>query len=317
MLIVLPDSLLDEDLTAPTAELSRRALANLGLAHREGKHVLLFSAQFQKRLRQLHPWLGSDVSEIYRPSSVDRDYAAALREQVGVYVEVLGSSPAHELSRAPRVFHVGLNYFSDSLRIQATQLVGEDQRDAEIYTKLARAYASRRSLHLSFRRVAGGGISTGRVFRACGKEGITLCIADTDASAPDAPLKKTAHEARIARDALHADAHVADLELLPCHELENLLPESLIVDAAENHAPSQIRDAVAMHRSSFGRVDHVDLKQLVDKHMIVWVANYIDRLSEQKLAEYCFAVDRHPYLRELGHLLWSWGVCPPRGRLRA
>src|SRR5688572_13095432 len=145
MLIVLSDSLLDEDLTPPAAEPSRRALANLGLAHREGKHVLLFTAQFQKRLRQLHPWLGSDISEIYRPSSLDRDYAAALRKEVTAYVEVLGTRPqeisyGRELQTgAPRVFHVGLNYFSDSLRIQATQLVGEDQRDAEIYAKLARA----------------------------------------------------------------------------------------------------------------------------------------------------------------------------------
>lgn len=140
---------------------------------------------------------------------------------------------------------------------------------------------------------------------------MALCIVDTDKTATNAPLKDTATSVLQHRESLHTAGLVADAHPLPCHELENLLPARLILDAAPT---GQDGDLARHHQAALGLVDYVDLKRLICKHLLAWVTDRPP--TAKKLAEYCFAADSHPYLKELGALLWSWGLAPPGGKAR-
>lgn len=319
MLVVLSDLLCDTDLRAPLSDLVRDAVCNIGLAHHEARHLIFVSHALRKCLCALKE-LGDRERGAFQRTSWDLGLARQLRSEVSGYAVVhpLGTParveiPADPGPGRPIVFHVDLSYFKTSLRAQACQLVGEDLRDAEFYHRLGDAYRTRyrRDTRYAMQGIDGGGGKTGVTFHTHAHRGITVCIVDTDSTSADAPLKPTASGVLEHRALIHTEGLIADAHPLPCHELENLLPAQLVLDLAPD---GQEGERARLHRDSLGRVDYVDLKLLISKQLHAWVAERPPTAA--KLAEYCFAQGSHPYLAELGALLWSWGIAPPEGKAR-
>lgn len=319
MLVILSDSLCDTDLRAPLSDRVRDAVCNLGLAHHEGRHLISVSHALRKRLCALKE-LGDRERRAFQRNSWDLDLTNQLRGEVSAYalVHPLGTParveiPADPGPRRPIVFQVDLSYFATSLRAQACQLVGEDARDADFYHRLGDAYRTkyRRDTRYAMQGIDGGGGKTGATFHTHARRGITVCVVDTDRTSADAPFKPTAAGVLEHRARLHAEGLIADAHPLPCHELENLLPAQLVLDVAPD---GQEGERARLHRDSLGRVDYIDLKPWISKQLHAWVAERPPTAA--KLAEYCFSQGSHPYLAELGALLWSWGIAPPEGKAR-
>lgn len=321
MLVILSDALCDTDLAGPLSDRVRDPICNLGLAHYEGSHLVAVSHRLKKCLCALKE-LGERERRAFVRSSWDLDLAVQLRGEVLAYVLVhpLGTPwrvevPARPGAGTPVVFHVDLAFFKTSDRARGCQLVGEDLRDAGIYRRIGDAYRVRHRLDTSHKMqcIDGGGIKTGQTFQTHARQGMALCIVDTDASDVGAEPRDTATRALSARVELHREGAVADAHALPCHELENLLPARLVLDAAPR---GQEGERARLHAAALGQVDHVDLKSSIGPRIAAWVEAHLQATTAPKLAEYCFAPECHPYLAELGALVWSWGLGPPSGKAR-
>lgn len=322
MLIAFSDSLIQSrDLTKDMCDDARDALVNLSTAVYEGHHVISCSPQTLGRVLELGDNLGVLAVERFRQAKRVLKDSNALKPQMWSYVEVQESgTPPSVVVRSqqvwPIIFRVGLDYFRRSQQAQAASMVGEDERDSKMYQALGAAMATRvRGFHCSLNAVAGGGQNTGRTFAAQAAKGPTLCIVDTDRVAPDAPLKETALEAQQNYYRLRAENRVADLHILPCHELENLLPEQLVLDALP---PELERTHGAILRGQctrLGQCDYVDLKEVFGGCSILrWTVDYVARISPHALRQICFHERSRSELREVGERVWSFGVASKPAR---
>lgn len=318
MLIVLDDDLCAGDLAPPVAPDVRDAVGRLAGAHREGDHILAYSPRVRRCITAMKD-LGDDTLRAFNVASWDLTDATNLRAQVLAYVVVhaRGSAsridvPATPGPGAPLRFHVPLDRFDHRERTMASVLIGEDQRDADFYARLGAAFVARHrsGSTCSFDPVAGGGGNTDRVLERHAARRFTLCVVDSDAGAT---RQDTANKADIVQRRLRESHHVSELHVLPCHELENLLPPRLLLDAAKDDAG---RELIRRHYAALGNADNVDLKELIGADALKRVTDLVERSNAHKLAEYCFARGASPHLATLGELLWSWGVGPPRGKVR-
>jgi len=318
VLVVLSDRLCD--LQSPLPDHVRDAICNLGLAHHEGRHLIAVSHRLKKCLCALRELGDRERHAFLRRASWDLELAQQVRREVAAYVLVhpFGEPGRVELPTDPGpgrpvVFHVDLGYFATSLRAQASQLVAEDLRDAEFYHRLGDAYRTRNrgDTCYAMQGIDGGGGKTGPTFHTHARRGMALCVVDTDRTSADVPLKATAVRVLEHRAAAQSEGLIADAHALPCHELENLLPARLVLDVAPD---GQDGERARLHADSLGQVDYVDLKELISRQIHAWVTARLP--TAKKLAEYCFADGNHPYLAELGALLWSWGLGPPEGKAR-
>lgn len=311
MLITLLDEL--ERCLDPITPEVLAALENLGLAHAEGKHWLAMSKSLTRRLKDL-AGLGERARGAYTRTSWDHDAARTARAQVAAYVVVEPPGSVSRIEAGPpwRCF-VDLLYFKDSERVQRARLVGEDMRDAYLYGRFAEAYRRRlqKGSRFVLQPVPGGGANTHRVFDDQARRGPTICVVDQDPKSP--PQERTADKVLARLPRLREDGHVAEVVVLRCHELENLIPEPLVLAAAPE---GQRRQHAEAHRGRFGLGDLEDLKELVGRDLLRWVEEFVQNVSDQKLAETYFAGTWLPELREHCEALWSWGLAPPEGKQR-
>ncbi|HEY0138454.1 MAG TPA: hypothetical protein VGB85_30420 [Nannocystis sp.] len=320
MLIVLDDAVLPAD-AAALSSAGRDALENLAKGAYEGNHMVTGSRKLLLRLKRLKAVLGAPTCDRFTYLSFEVNDAARLRHEVRslLIVHEVGYAPridrpAVALPGDPIVFRVGLDYFARTARIQPTQVIGEDQRDADFFSRLASAFALRHPGIVSATvPVAGGGVNTDRVLIAKAPHQIVLCVVDTDQDTPQAPPKDTARRAIDAGETLRLQAHVADVYVLRCRELENMLPKTLVLAALPDTGERQERDKVERAAQFLGRFDYTDLKAVASKHILKWVSIYLERVPDQDLAAHCFQQDIHPAMAELAATLWSFGLAPVRG----
>jgi len=321
MLIILDDAVLPAD-PAALSTAGRDALENLAKAAYEGNHMVTGSRNLLVRLKRLQAVLGAPTCDPFTYLSFQVDDAARLRLEVRSYVRVhevghtmrIEESPAHARPGDAAVFHVGLEYFARTVRIQPTQVIGEDQRDANFYMRLSRAFSSRYAgVTSALVPTAGGGVNTHRVLRAQAALQIVLCVVDTDQDGPDAPPKDTAKFAIAAGDELRQQSHLAEVYVLPCRELENLLPKALVLAALPATGEDQERAKVERAAASLGRMDFTDLKAVASRQVLRWVDAHLDGLSDEALVAYCFPPDVHPAMNALATTLWSFGLAYVRG----
>jgi hypothetical protein len=320
MLIVLDDAVLPADPTALSAA-GRDALENLAKGAYEGNHMVTGSRRLLVRLKHLRAVLGAPTCDRFTYLSFQINDAARLRYEVRslVVVHEVGYPPRIEEPAIvqpgdPAVFHVGLEYFARTARIQPTQVLGEDQRDASFFRRLASAFALRHPGVVSaLVPVAGGGLNTDRVLNAQAAQQIVLCVVDTDQDTPEAPPQGTARRAIDAGKTLKQRAHIADVYVLRCRELENMLPKTLVLAALPVAGERQERDKVERAAHLLGRFDYTDLKSVASKHILRWVDTHLEDLPDHDLAAHCFPQDVHPAVIELATTLWSFGLAPVRG----
>jgi len=212
------------------------ALTNLALGHRAGAHIVSGPLRV---LAELIRALSGDAQGIFRQIKARHLDLGTLRDHVThlVVVEPEADAEVREerVGEQTRV-HVPYTYFEDLGRAAPARLIAEDRDDATIYAVAAEGYVFRspevRGMCVALQTYGGGGQNMADALRDHARHGFTLCIADSDRRWPGAPEGGTALGLRRARRELSRD-HVIDVLVLPCHELENLLPAQLVVDSLE------------------------------------------------------------------------------------
>lgn len=319
MLIVLSESLRDSDLHTPLVMKARDALINLSIATYSGKHLVTGSKRIFADLQKVA--LDPGPAGHFKASSAYIDDAQGFREEALAYIQVqpIGyparvetlstSKVAHQL-----VFHVPLDHFTDSERAGCSYIIDEHLRDANIYLALGEAYAT---FHRGFRCVMflidGHGGATPQTFELFADQGRSiLCIVDSDRSSPEASLGRTAADAHTSHQTTRTRGKVASVHILPCRELENLLPAALVVEALPGDLQSPLRLKVLAHQDKLGKADFVDLKDLVKLDPVY---ECLARSRPHERAKLCFSPDAHAAIREIGALVWSFGLASRRIRV--
>lgn len=321
MLIVLSESLRARDLRSPLAPAVRDALLNLSTAAYEGKHLLAGSRLLFGDLQQLTV-LGPVTAGRFKEASTVTAEALALRDSVAalIRVEPVGSAPSFErlttaTGAAQYVFHLPLDHFADSARVGSSCLVGEHLRDVTTYIALAEAVAASspyRGLRCTLRAVDGHGGETHQTFLlSTEQEGAVLCIVDSDRSDASSPPGSTATALLSCCDGVWVRDRAAAVHVLPCRELENLLPARLVLDALPGDPKDTHRNHVLAQQHRLGLADFEELKHLVKLQQ---VSEHLRKLTPMKRAEAYLREPVHPALREVSALAWSFGLAPRRGR---
>lgn len=316
MLIVLSESLRASDLRPNLSRKARDALLNLSTAAYEGTHLLAGSRLLFGDLQQLAE-LGPIPTGRFREASVRGAEALTLTSTTPamIRVEPCGSAPNAE--RRPdngRVtFHLPLDHFADSSRLGGSHLLGEHSRDTYFYIALGEAVATRhKGLRCRLRGADGHGGATSRIFQMHLEQGDSvLCIVDSDRTAHDAPLGRTAADVVALCDRALAAHQVALAHVLPCRELENLVPAALVLDALTRDPLDGHGLRVHAAEPRLGLGDFAELKELV---RLADISEHFRRLTPSKRAELCLHASMSPALKTVCSLVWSFGMGSERGR---
>lgn len=318
MLIILSESLREQDLREPLAARARDALLNLATAAYGGKHLITGSRRLFGELQQLAPLRPVHAGRFKEASALITE-AQALRSKVSAYVmvEPIGSKPridlVHSAGATQTIFNVPLDYFGDAERTGRSWFVGEDPRDITIYITLGEAYATRfRGFPCALNKMDGHGGATANTFELLAKQDkAVLCIVDSDRSASTGALRGTAAAAVECHERMKAHGKIAALHVLPCRELENLLPADVVTDALPGDLKHPHRVNVLANQHLLGLVDFAELKHLVKLEQ---VSEHLARLKLHACAALFFSRNVHSSVEEVGALIWSFGLASRKGR---
>lgn len=319
MLIALSDSLRHGDLRRGLARDARDALINLSTAAYEGNHLIAGSRLLFGDLQQLAE-LGPIVTGRFKEASARGAEALALVSEAAavVRIEPIGTPPSIDCrgagtAKEQLAFHVPLDHFKESVRLGPSWIVAEHSRDLLIYISLGEAAVTRhRGLRCNLRGADGHGGATHRTFQNLAEQqGCVLCIVDSDRTGPGEPMSQTATQVTTCRDTARAACKVATAHVLPCRELENLLPKALVLDALPNDPKDPHRLRVLASEDRLGRVDFEDIKDLVKLQEI---SEHFARLTPPKRAQLCFTEGSSAALSDVGKLVLDFGVASQRGR---
>lgn len=318
MLIVLSELAREDDLQMPLSQRARDALFNLSTAAYEGKHLLAGSRRTFADLQKIA--LGPVPSGRFKEASAHLADAQTLRSKIPAYIHVqpIGQSPHVEIVSTPGVtgqivFNVPLDHFADSEQVGRSWLMAEHIHDVDTYAAFGQAYAQRfHGFRCALRTADGHGGATPHTFESYAKQDMSvLCIVDSDRHDPTAKLGQTATDALARQETVRAHGKVATVHVLPCRELENLLPAAIVVEALPEDPkhPHRVKVLVQQHR--LGKIDFDELKELVKLDQI---SAYLTRLPARECAKLCFSTHTCAALEEVSALVCSFGLASRRGR---
>lgn len=244
MLIIIDDSIEVHLERLVTDRRFLECIDNLLIAHRKGLHIISGSlGAIRALIRAFNK--RSELVGVLRKIAAQGYERSALIAAVTDYIVVQARDTPSIVKegRAGRsAYCVPFTYFTSFSSVSASCLVAEDSDDVKLYISVIEAYMFFKArvlqgLTYQVKGVGGGGSSTADQFRDRAVEGPTLAVVDSDRKHPQGGLGSTALAIeRIA--ASIKERTVSDVEVLKCHELENIIPRSLILDCIE------VRDGV-------------------------------------------------------------------------
>lgn len=314
MLIALSASLRVRDLKPRLADGARDALINLSIAAYEGKHQLASSRLLFDDIETLSE-LGTITLGRFKEASLAAVEARALLRTAPamIRVEPIGTPPSVQSTSGRLVFEVPLDYFADSQRLALACIVAENPIDVSLYLALGEAAAvSNTGMRCRLHGLDGHGGGTRDTFQSqIDQERCVLCIVDSDRTHPQGPNGRTADDVLAVRDAAQAANKIAEAHVLPCRELENLLPANLVCDALPADPRDPHRQRVLATQARLGLADHADLKHLVKLKQI---SAFFTQLSPQKRHDHYFRSPSNPALNTVRELILSFGLASRPGR---
>lgn len=221
------------------------AMDNLAIAFRKGQHIVSGPSSLIEEIIGL---LKGDAQGTFRQIKQRHMEEAALRNAMihAIVVEPFEESRVeiHKEDNKTR-YHVSYSYFSDFKRSLRTRLIAEDSCDIQIYRGVAKAYLYKnrsdfRNIELELEECSGGGSSTADQFRVQAMNGLTLCMLDSDKRYPQAKLGNTATNASKVQHEFEKELPCY-AEVLPCHELENLIPSDLLLNCLTDRDQEELK----------------------------------------------------------------------------
>ncbi len=316
MLFVLTDELAD---VAPTPGVLD-AVESLLLATREGKHAVVGSRPVVRWLQGLRP-----DSPAVRAIADRVTELRAYQDAVSVRVDVV--APGKPAAGDGVVFRLPLDRLDDSSSVQATVVLVESEYDLPLFGRLGAAWGmrQRRALRSESRLRIGGGSNFAAQLELAVEAGeLVFGVVDSDRDNAGGALGATASRARAVL-ATRPGAPAA-VEVLPARDIENLLPDRLIEEAAAAAGDRSTEWWALFERwRAAGLIfpkhndRYVDVKEGLEdlpglgENLLRQVAAFVQTLSVGKLGEHLFADDDGTW-DDLGATAFSWTCATRRVR---
>lgn len=220
------------------------ALTRLILSDFNGNHFFVSDRQEIRWILerfQLPDFMTSHLHRIYQQFSLRGDLVESSRVRCVIVPENLRVTP----NEAGSVFKVGINYFLDSRFADSrTKLVVENiVNDTKVHrVALNAARRAARAPSLDFEPVHAGGSTIGLVFEQLIHDGfIVAAIADSEKKCPVSAVGSTARSLNSAFNRVKARGdYIAVASILPCHEMENVLPRKAVALGLNQHQHAMI-----------------------------------------------------------------------------
>ena len=224
------------------------AIENIVYNCRIGNHVLLGERLLLERI-------ATEFQLTERARAFLRSTAQKMTQQ-GNLINQISWTMAVDTSNSESGM-VPLSIFSNADYCEKSQLLTENLSDARTLTCLAGFYlkANFKGYKLSVRQVAGGGSTTGQCFEAltASPSGAVLCVVDSDRAFQGASIGDTARSAK-QKFKIGKDKWRSRLHIIEQRELENLLPQDLLIQCVQKHLPQNVEHVSALeHTDNFFR----------------------------------------------------------------
>jgi len=212
------------------------AIENLLKAHAEGKHRLWMPVPAIKSLSkcdEIGVFSLRVLDELFGHSTEERQ----LHRDFLFFVQV-DFFDKYILEFKENIIRVGYQHFADSAATQEAVLLTENELDGDAYLWGAKNYLDSKQIGvgLAIDVQSGGGNTTyNRFSRLNSGKRFFACIVDSDRDHPSASLGSTARRFNAVTSGF-ADRRY--LEILPCHEIENIIPVAVVREVAG----AQIKD---------------------------------------------------------------------------
>ncbi len=266
MLFCIESDVQDLLVKDPTPSESSHAVDLLCLSASEGKHRVTARRDILRSL-SVNPALQTKSRAVLANALSFVESDLALQRTVSVFgsVSLGGYNVRAEIVNGQRIIRIPLKWIDDSLKVQATILLGENLIDAELLEKLVavvRHIDDSLSLPIRARLQGGGGNTTAQVFEHIVQSGrFCVCVVDSDKKAPNGPIGDTARALSHCDHLSHPIGAVAHTE---GRELENALPdwfyESLYGNDV-NHGPTIAALQAFAHAGDVGLRLHIDVNK--------------------------------------------------------
>lgn len=260
------------------------AIKNIFLAHREGKHYILFNQKFLDSLKANSEKFPIEINAAIANAASNMLITRACFKQCSAYIELSigeGVSKWINLASKKLVITVPLKYFLNSEAIQKTEIIPENKLDGEIYKISSDVFCRIEDLpqRVNFRNSGGGGDTTGDNFLEAQISSVNpvLCIVDNDKNCPNSPVGDTARKAE--RNLLID--RISSVKIIDIHSVESLIPNATYEKILGNDVNK--KDALYMH----GLIEEnfPDLKRYIKLREGVPVPSRIKKVDARKFWE--------------------------------
>ena len=230
MLILIDDSVVNNEDENTWDDETVLALENLASARREGKHAVMAERETLKKIaqcRRLSEFARRTYNKLFNQSTQFQSYLSA----VTTYIEIVNPCYEPEVvsNSGKQIIKVAPRFFNDSELVQKTILLCENINDAALYENIAKVYVVWNNINVKIvcEHRGGGGntISLEYINIQKLKKRLCLCIVDSDKIAPDTNLGSTASRIQAESDSTCINTQTF---ILDCREIENLIPNSIL-----------------------------------------------------------------------------------------
>lgn len=207
-----------------------RALDNILSAHGEGKHAVWMPIELVEQLREV-----SQLSEYSKRvlTSLQSSVIETRRiEQKFTFHISVDFENGNRIEATEDKITVGYNHLKNTGALQPSIFITENLLDADALECGANLHLLDSKLLAAFQICLdarpGGGSTTYDLFKdLVAKEKFLLCLVDSDLKHPSGPIGSTAKRFKHEQRGLNS---TYQLEILDCHEIENILPFRIIKD---------------------------------------------------------------------------------------
>ena len=216
---------LSDDILTELDEQERLALELIIHSRRLGYHLLWGSDDLFRHLPDVVTSLSESARATLRQAWARQVQKADLRDSVKCLVTISRAAEprARTLGEVTQVT-LPLSHFRDLCTPAESVVLGENVYDARLAIQMARYYQEAHGLlgaKLRYRADGGGGSTTAETFRGYRDDPrFCICIVDSDAVAPDAPVGRTATGVMALK---RQGKPWAQVVILPCRTAENML----------------------------------------------------------------------------------------------
>lgn len=248
MLIFLENSLVVESSSFSNEEIA--ALSNLALSSLDGSNLVVCERNLARSLAN-DMRLGLRERSFFISSIQEFTSLGSVIYSCSYFIKVIrGRVSSSCLEQDGRIcFERGLLEFSTLDSVACPKLICENIDDSKVLMALGASWLRNsqfRGLRLKFEMIPGGGDTTDRVVDAHLKlsSRFILCVVDTDKRPGKWRLGDTAKKVKkVEEETLETKLK---LFILPCHEIENLIPDELLDDPNEKLSLACIESAHAV-----------------------------------------------------------------------